>query len=169
MKTKEIQQKFRNNISKLLNCREEQIEIGIYENSSGAQYTLEEFFNHYNPEEIGKGQCSLVFKVNKDKQTVITFQLKDMYNCCGIIVGSDLTVSKNFRHIGLGDLSTRFMIDFSNYYGYGMLQGADRKDNEYQIRIFEKQGWKKGSEFYNPKTGNNLIIWFFNLDQYENK
>lgn len=168
MKTKEVQQKFRSDIAAILGCKDEQVEIGVYENSSGVQYSLEEFFNHYNPEEIGKGQCNLVFKIDKDKQTIITFQLKDMYNCSGIIVGSDLFVSKNHRNLGLGKLSTKFMMDFSSYYGYGALQGADRKDNEYQIKIFEKLEWVKSNEFFNPKSGNKLVIWLFNLNQHEN-
>lgn len=168
MKTKEIQKKFRSDISVVLGCKDEQIEIGVYENSSGVQYTLEEFFSHYNPEEIGKGQCNLVFKVNSDKQTIISFQLKDMYNCSGIIVGSDLYISKNHRHMGFGTLATSFMMDFSYYYGYGILQGADKKENEYQSKIFEKLQWSKSNEFFNPKTGNKLVIWLFNLNQHEN-
>lgn len=169
MKTKEIQSQLKADISNILSCKQEMIEISVYENSSGAQYTLEEFFNHYNPEEIGKGECNLVFKVNKDKSTIVTFQLKDMYNCSGIIVGSDLFVSKNLRHMGIGFLCTKFMVDFSSYYGYGVLQGADKENNEYQVRIFEKLKWINVSNFLNPKTGNKLSMWLFNLNQNENK
>jgi len=169
MKTKEIQSKFRTDISKIIGCKEQQIEIKVYENSSGVQYTLEEFFNQYNPEEIGKGQCNLIFKVDYNKLTIVTFDLKDMYNCCGIIVGSNLLVSKNFRNKGIGSIATKFMSDFSSYYGYGVLQGADKKNNEYQVKIFEKQGWLKSLEFINAKTGNTLNIWLLNLNENESK
>lgn len=148
---------------------EKDVEVKIYENSSGVQYTLEEFFNQYNPEEIGKGQCNLVFRIDMYKNTIASFQLKDMYNCCGIIVGSDLFVSKNYRGRGFGTLLTSFMEEFSRYYGYGILQGADRKENEYQKRIFDKLKWTSSSEFVNPKTGNVLNIWLLNLNENANK
>lgn len=165
MKIKEIQSQLFNDLSKILNCAIKDIEIGIYENSSGVKYTLEEFFNHYNPEEIGKGQCNLVFTINLVKSTVGAFQLKDMYNCCGIMVGSDLFVAKKYRNLGIGTLLTKLMYDFSSYYGYGVLQGADKKDNQYQKKIFEKMGWRNSFEFINPKTGNILNIWLLNLNR----
>lgn len=160
-----MQSQLVNELANRLNCSEKEIEIGIYENSSGVKYTLEEFLGHYNPEEIGKGQCKLVFTINLGRVTVGSFQLQDMYNCCGIIVGSDLFVSKKVRNMGVGTLLTKFMYDFSSYYGYGILQGADKRENEYQTRIFEKLGWQKSSEFKNPKTGNILNIWLLNLQQ----
>lgn len=168
MKTKELPLQLRADIIKLLSVDEKNLEIGIYENSSGVQYTLEEFFSQYNPEEIGKGQCNLVFKVDLSRKTIACFQLKDMYNCCGIIVGSDLFVHKDFRNKGIGTLITDFMGKFSKYYGYGVLQGSDKSDNEHQMKIFEKLKWQKSSEFYNPKTGNKLTIFLLNLNENEN-
>lgn len=148
--------------------KDEDLSIKVYENSSSVQYTLEEFFNQYNPEEIAKGQCNLIFRFDLGKNTIASFQLKDMYNCCGIIVGSELFVHKGYRNKGLGGVLTKFMIDFSTYYGYGVLQGADRKDNEHQIKIFEKLGWECKSEFINPKTQNVLKMWLFNLSENKN-
>lgn len=169
MKTKELPLQLKDDIIKLLSAEEKSLEIGIYENSSSVQYTLEEFFCQYNPEEIGKGQCNLVFKVDLSKRTIATFQLKDMYNCCGIIVGSDLFIHRDFRNKGFGTLITDFMAKFSKYYGYGILQGTDKSDNEYQIKIFEKLKWQKTSEFFNPKTGNKLTIFLLNLNENENE
>jgi GNAT superfamily N-acetyltransferase len=165
MKTKELPLQLKDSIVKLLSTDEKNLEIGIYENSSGVQYTLEEFFSQYNPEEIGKGQCNLVFKVDLNKKNIATFQLKDMYNCCGIIVGSDLFIHKAFRNKGLGNLMTDFMAKFSKYYGYGIIQGSDKSDNDHQMRIFEKLKWQRTSEFYNPKTGNKLTIFLLNLNE----
>lgn len=165
---KELQHNLNKDLSEILSTSINNIEIKIYENSSSVQYTLEEFFNHYNPEEIQKGQCNLVFKIdvtNLDRtNTVVGFQLKDMYNCCGIIVASDLHVSKVYRNRGIGKIITKFIYDFSKYYGYGILQAADKADNQYQVRIFEKFGWKSVSNFVNPKTGNTLSIWLLNLN-----
>ena len=174
MNIKELLQQFKDNVTNLVNgittVKSEQISMKIYENSSGVQYTLGEFFNQYNPEEIEKGQCNLIFRIDLDGHgTIASFQLKDMYNCCGIIVGSDLYVAKKLRNKGFGTLLTKFMQDFSAYYGYGILQGTDKKESDYQKRIFEKLGWKPVNEFDNPKTGNTLIMWIFNLNEYKSK
>lgn len=163
MKTKELNNHLKSSISKILEVKENSILIKIFENSSGVVFTLDEFFSQYNPEEIGKGQCNLVFRVDIEGKTIITFQLKDMYNCSGIIIGSDLYIADGFRHKGLGTLATEFMIDFTRYYGYGIIQGTDQTDNTHQIRIFEKLGWNKSLTFVNPKTKNELTIWLLNL------
>jgi len=150
----------RTDLSTLLNVKEDSFLIKIYENSSNVFFTLEEFFNQYNPEELQKGQCNLMFRIDAGGKSIATFQLKDMYNCNGIIVGSDLLVIRAFRNKGLGTLLTKFMMEFSKYYGYGVIQAADLTSNEYQVKIFTKLGWEKSINFNNPKTGNNLTIWF---------
>lgn len=170
MKTKEILSQLRHNILEILSkddkgINQENIDIRIYENSSSGMYTLEEFFDQYNPEEIGKGQCNLVFRIDLKGKTITSFSLKDMYNCCGIIVGMDLFVSKPFRNKGLGTIMTKFMEDFSRYYGYGVIQGSDKTNNEHQIKIFQKLGWKEANKFTNPKTNNTLSIYLLNLNE----
>lgn len=163
MKTKELNNNLKSNISKILEIKENSILIKIFENSSGVIFTLDEFFSQYNPEEIEKGQCNLVFRIDVSGKTIISFQLKDMYNCCGIIVGSDLYIADGIRNKGLGTLVTKFMIDFAQYYGYGAIQGTDQLTNIYQIHIFEKLGWNKSLTFINPKTKNELTVWLLKL------
>jgi GNAT superfamily N-acetyltransferase len=174
MNNKELVAKLRSDVISLIDTdpitiNPKNLEMKMYENSSNVQYTLEEFFDQYNPEEIAKGQCNLIFRADLNQSTIVSFQLKDMYNCCGIIVGSDLYVAKKVRNLGLGTLFTKFMVDFSAYYGYGVLQGSDKKENEYQRRIFEKLGWKMINEFVNPKTQHLLNIWLFDLNEYKSK
>lgn len=164
MKINELQVMLKDKLLQIFGNKDNAVNISVYENSSGVQFTLEEFFNHYNPEEIQKGQCNLVFKIDYLEQTIAGFQLKDMYNCCGIIVASDLHISKLYRNRGIGTLMTSFVYEFSKYYGYGMLQCADKIDNEYQKKIFEKLGWNMVSSFINTKTGNILGIWLLKLN-----
>lgn len=160
-----LAENLRDNIARLLNCKnEENIVIKVYENSSNVYFTLEEFLHQYNPEGIGKGQCNLIFRIDIDKTILCTFQLKDMYNCAAILVGSDLFVNADFRNLGIGKLMTKLMIDFGSYYGYAVLQGADLIDNKYMVRIFEELGWKKTHETINKKTNNRLAIWLLNLN-----
>lgn len=167
--TQQLKQQLASKVVKVYGkAKEEDVTVKIYESSSNVQYTLEEFFNQYNPEEIPKGQCNLTFRIDVGGQILASFQLKDMYNCCGIIVGSDLHIYKPLRNNGVGTILTKFMMDFSSYYGYGVIQGADRKDNEYQTKIFTKLGWNSTNEFKNPKTNNVLKIWLFNLTENVN-
>lgn len=164
MKTKQLAKELKANIATILHVTEQEVSIRVYENSSSVFYTLEEFFNQYNPEEIGKGQCNLMFKIDSNTKSVITFQLKDMYNCSGIIVATDLYIADGIRNLGLGTLITKFVADFSKYYGYGVIQASDKVSNEHQSKIFEKLEWTKSSEFFNPKTKNNLAIWLLKLN-----
>lgn len=160
----QLAQNLKANIAKILSKDAESISIRIYENSSSVFFTLEEFFNQYNPEEIAKGQCNLMFRIDCNGKIIVTFQLKDMYNCSGIIVATDLFVAIGIRKLGLGTLITQFVTDFSSYYGYGVLQASDKISNEYQIKIFEKLGWQKSLTFTNPKTKNELVIWLLKLN-----
>lgn len=163
MKNKEIHSKLLENLNKTLEANK--VQVHLYENFSSVQFTLEEFFDHYNPEEVSqKGQCNLMFKVSISDVIVAAFNLRDMPNCCGIAIGSDLFVHPDFRNRGVGAILTKFMEDFSRYYGYGVLQGNDKENNEHQRRIFEKFKWRKSETFINPKTKNTLIIWLLNLN-----
>jgi GNAT superfamily N-acetyltransferase len=161
---KDLHSSLLNKLAGLFKEQPESLKILIYDNSSSAQYTLEEFFSSYNPEEIGKGQCNLVFRIDLKGVAVASFTVKDMYNCCGIIVASDLFVYDKYRNMGVGTLITKFIIEFSTHYGYGLLQASDKEDSLYQRKIFEKTGWTESSKFKNPKTKNNLIMWLHNLN-----
>jgi hypothetical protein len=164
MKILQSSKELSNKICTALGLNKEVISINVYENSSGVYFSLEEFLNQYNPESIQKGQCNLIFRMDIGERCVCTFQLKDMYNCCGIIVASDLFIDPDIRNKYIGTDVTKFIIEFSKWYGYGILQAQDVIDNEYMVRIFQKLGWNKSIEFKNPKTKNNLAIWLLNLN-----
>lgn len=139
--------------------------VTVYENSSQTTFQLDEFINHYNPEDIGKGLCHLIFKIQNNDSLIATFQLNDMFNCSGILVFSEVFVNKPFRNRGLSKAITAFVVDFSKYYGYGMLQAVDQDSNSFQKKSFEKGGWKIVNSFVNPKTANKLNVWFHNLNE----
>lgn len=162
MKNKEIHLQLTKNLLDALKCKS--LDIKIFENFSSVQFNLDEYFDHYNPEETPKGNCNLIFKVKADGIIAAAFNLKDMPGCSGMMIANDLFVSPDFRNLKVGSLLTRFMSDFARYYGYGLIQGNDKDNNIYQRRIFEKQGWNKASTFTNPKTGNVLNVWFLNLN-----
>lgn len=139
--------------------------ITVYDNSAQVSIPLEEFINHFNPEDIGKGQCHLVFKVESLGSLIATFSLNDMFSCSGILVFSELIVTRLNRNKGMSTAITSFVVDFAKYYGYGIIQSVDVDANKFQKKSFEKNNWKIVSSFVNPKTGNKLNVWFHNLNE----
>lgn len=168
MKPKEILSALFNDIAKCLNIEVGKVFVEIYENSAGTQWTLAEFLSSYNPEDVGKGQCNLMFRVDIDEGldhiSIASFQLRDMYHCSGIMIASDLHVHVKYRKLGIGTVLTKFVIDFTKYYGHGIVQANDKVNNEYQVKIFTKLGWKTLATFRNPKTKNEIHIWAYNLN-----
>jgi hypothetical protein len=156
---------FINNICSILNKSESEILVTVYENSSQNTMRLEEFVNHYNPEDMSKGLCHLNFKVESSGKYIATFSLNDMYNCAGILVFSELIVAKSYRNLGVSRIITGFVSDFAKYYGYGLIQAIDLESNDYQKKSFLKNDWYVGNVFLNPKTGNRLNIWYHNLNE----
>lgn len=169
MKTKEFSSKAIRELANILHLKDEEVKIKLYDDSSGVQYELPEFFAQYNPEEVQKGHCNFVFRVDSSSEPIATFKLRDMYDCCGVVIASDLNVIKKRRNLGIGTLLLQFMTDFSSYYGYGIIQAADRKENEFQRKMFIKLNWTKVAEFNNKKTGSNLELWVLKLNQDEDK
>lgn len=163
MKAKEIPQLLQSDLAAILGVSNLVVKINVYENSSSVQWPLEEFFANYNPEDIQKGLCNLMFRIDLHDETVASFSLRDMYNCSGLLVGSDLFVLTSYRHKGIGSLLTKFMMDFASHYGYGVLQATDISSNEHQNRIFEKLNWKASHSFVNPKTTHQVTMWLFNF------
>lgn len=163
MKTKELVSKLKRDIAKAAGYPEADVSIRIYENSSGNTYQLDEFFSQYNPEELQKGQCNLVFRTDTQGDALASFKLRDMYDCCGVLVASDLHVVSSKRNKGIGSLLVDFMSEFARHYGYGVLQATNRADGEHQRRIFEKLNWANVNTFKNFKTGNVIDVWLLKL------
>lgn len=164
MKIQEVISQFKNQLSKITEIPLDKLLVNIYENSSGVQFTLEEFINQYNPEDIQKGQANFIFSVSNGQKAIARFILQDMINCSGIIINSDVFISKLFTNKGVGSLINKFCIDFCRYYGYGIIQATDKDINEYQKKIFTKNEWKLVASFTNPKSLNNINVWMYFLN-----
>ncbi len=164
MKIQEVIAQFRAEIASRIELPLDKVIINIYENSSGVQFTLEEFINQYNPEDIQKGQANFIFSINTGQKAVARFILQDMINCSGIIINSDVFVSKSLTNKGIGGLINKFCIDFCKYYGYGIIQATDKDINEFQKKVFIKNGWTKVADFINPKSLNRINVWMYFLN-----
>jgi len=164
MKIQESVAKLRNDFGKAIEIDPSKLDINVYENSSGVRFTLEEFISQYNPEDIQKGQANFIFAITIGQKPIARFILQDMVNCSGIIINSDVFVSKLYLNKGLGSLINLFCIDFCKYYGYGIIQATDKDMNEYQKKIFIKNRWKLVADFINPKTLNRINVWMYFLN-----
>ncbi len=164
MKIQEVVAQFRAQIASRIELPLDKVIINVYENSSGVQFTLEEFISQYNPEDIQKGQANFIFSINTGQKAVARFILQDMINCSGIIINSDVFVSKSLINKGVGTLINKFCIDFCKYYGYGIIQATDKEANEFQRKIFIKNGWTKIADFVNPKSLNKINVWMYFLN-----
>lgn len=164
MKIQESVAKLKNDFSKAIDITPDKLSINVYENSSGVRFTLEEFINQYNPEDIQKGQANFIFAMTIGQKPIARFILQDMVNCSGIIINSDVFVSKLYLNRGLASMINLFCIDFCKYYGYGIIQATDKDMNEYQKKIFIKNGWKNVADFINPKTLNRINVWMYFLN-----
>lgn len=163
MKIQESIKQFKANISKAINIDIERLSISVYDNFSGVKFTLEEFISQYNPEDIQKGQANFIFGILLGEKPIGRFILQDMVNCSGIIINSDVYISKMFLNKGLGSMINSFCIDFCKYYGYGIIQATDRDSNEFQKKIFIKNNWKLVANFVNPKSLNRINVWMYFL------
>lgn len=164
MKIQEIISQFKTQLANKVETPLDKLLVNIYENSSGVQFTLEEFINQYNPEDIQKGQANFIFSISNGQKAIARFILQDMINCSGIIIASDVFVSKVLANKGVGTLINKFCIDFCRYYGYGIIQATDKDINEYQKKIFIKNEWKLTASFVNPKSLNNINVWMYFLN-----
>lgn len=140
------------------------VAIVLYDSSSGVHLPAEDFYNQYNPEELQKGQCTIIAKIDIHHDTLGTFMMKDMVGCAGLMIFHDLFIMPEFRNYKLGSSAFEFAKEFAMHYGYGMLQATDREDNEHATKLFLSKGWTKTSTFKNPKTGNNICIWNLKLN-----
>lgn len=164
MKIQETVLQFKTKLAEKLEIPFDKLVVNIYENSSGVMFTLEEFIQQYNPEDIQKGQANFIFSINIGSKAVGRFILQDMINCSGVIILSDVFISKHFINRGIGTLVNEFSIDFCKHYGYGIIQATDRDTNEYQKKIFTKNNWKNVASFINPKTLNRINVWMYFLN-----
>ena len=96
------------------------------------------------------------------------YHLSPMPGCpiVGILHGTILF--PEFRHKGIGTIAHAARLDAAKKKGYHTLLCTTKVDNTAETRILDKFKWKRVREFYNPCTGNTVILWMKHLtDPYE--
>lgn len=102
-----------------------------------------------------------------DRETPIaTFSLTQLPACCGVCVGNSAATYDPFRNKGLGTLLNKMRIDMATEAGFGIMLATDISHNTPNVKIFDKNGWKKIYEFANPRTANVVDIRVIQLENY---
>lgn len=95
--------------------------------------------------------------------TIASFSLASMVNCCGICVSTEARVVEAWQRKGLGTLLNAIRIDWARVLGYGLLLCTDIASNTPQRRVLAKNGWQDIHTFRNPRTGNDVVLSVINL------
>lgn len=156
---KEAIAKLKTQLAASLKINLEELLVDVFNNTVDTVMSIDDFYEHFNPEEISKGHCDFVVKVATKKAVVSSFSLRDMFGCCGVLVFHSLMVFPDYRSKGIGTSLTSFVDSFGRHYGYGVLQATDRASNNPQNKIFTKCGWSIASKFHNNKTSNDVNVW----------
>jgi hypothetical protein len=107
--------------------------------------------------EIGKYE--LVVK----EETIASFELHPMINCCGICVSTKSNISEKYRNKGLGTILNSIRIDIARYNNYSLLLCTDIESNIPQRKILKANGWKDVHSFVNKRTINRVYLTVINL------
>lgn len=93
-------------------------------------------------------------------EDVATFTLKEMINCCGILVSTKTQVYKDFQGKGIAQELMLLKESLAKVYGYScMMATVNMTGNPTEVHILEKFGWKCVSSFKNSRTKNKVGIF----------
>jgi GNAT superfamily N-acetyltransferase len=97
-------------------------------------------------------------------KSMATFTLKEMINCCGILVSTRTEVSNDYRGKGLAQELMLLKEELARQYGYScMMATVNMTGNPAEVHILEKFGWKCVNDFNNSRTKNKVGVFVKNL------
>lgn len=94
---------------------------------------------------------------------IARFCLTEMPGCCGIIISHDTYIDTKYRNQGIGQylMSVKEMI--AKAFNYGEMTATVLSNNVVERHILEKNGWVLKNDFKNPKTNNDVLVYFKRL------
>lgn len=89
-------------------------------------------------------------------QHILSFELEEFPNCCGIGVLQGIDIQHKYKNKGLEKVIYDFALKQAKECRYGMVILANnvKADN---IKALRGSGWTKLKPFTNPKTKNRLV------------
>lgn len=114
--------------------------------------------------QFDKNPFSLSFWLRKEGKDVARFTLKQMINCCGILVSTDAYVDPLYRKQGIAQELMLLKEALAKEYGYpSMLATVNMTGNPAEVHILEKHGWRMVNDFKNSRTKNQVGVFVKNL------
>lgn len=98
------------------------------------------------------------------KSEIVTFSLKELPGCCGILVSYNTFVAPRFQGKGINSFLQEIKEDIARENGYTMLMATVTSDNLPEIHILDKYGWKSTTNFRNGRTGNRVLVFTKTLE-----
>lgn len=99
----------------------------------------------------------------KNKAPISQFSLRELPNCCGVIVSSGVYVNYPYRGRGAGTLLHQLRIEIAKALEYSTMLCSDVLHNTVQRKILRKNGWKDVYQFRNIRSGNEVVLSVLNL------
>lgn len=87
------------------------------------------------------------------------YELNTFPGCNQIVVSNHAFIEKGERGKGLGNEAHFQRLSKMRELGYDYALCTVVKDNEAQIHILEKNGWRKLDEFWNRETEHQVLIY----------
>lgn len=99
-----------------------------------------------------------------DGKAMATFTLREMINCCGILVSTKTMVYEEFRGKGLAQELMLLKEALAKEYGYScMMATVNMTGNPAEVHILQKFGWSLVNKFKNSRTKNDVGVFVKNL------
>lgn len=91
----------------------------------------------------------------------------ELPGCCGIAISSGVRIYEPFKGRGLNHVFNKVRQRMAQLVGYGALIAtsiADAEGLRPENATLRRRRFTAEEEFYNPNTGNNVILWFKDLN-----
>jgi RimJ/RimL family protein N-acetyltransferase len=100
----------------------------------------------------------------KEGKIVGEFKLSPLPGCAKICVSHGLKIYPEFQGKGFSTEAHKQRLALARHLGYRVIIATIVTTNKKQIHTLRKNHWKEVREFFNPKTGNNVTLWYKDLD-----
>lgn len=100
-------------------------------------------------------------------KVISEFTMRQMPGCCGIVVSTGSTVDPKYRGKGIGTILNELRKDIARANGFGCLMCTTILSNTPQQKILERNEWELVNTFNNPRTGNDLGVHIYNLNEQD--
>lgn len=105
------------------------------------------------------GLYQLLATREKREGVAAQFSLTQLPGCCGVMVSFHAHVLERIRRMGLGRKLTELRERLAKDQGYSYILAIVTGDNEAQMKVMDKQGWKKLDTFQNFRTAHIAHIY----------